>query len=105
MLLLCSQHHHLVHEGGWKLTIRAHHVVLTSPDGVKTLVEAPRTHGNHENLPAYIPAGVDRHTLTGQQCGDPLDLDFAVSVIATNIELAERNAASGRASCAATTLR
>jgi hypothetical protein len=34
LLPLCETHHHLVHEGGWHLTIDAHrHVTWTRPDG------------------------------------------------------------------------
>jgi hypothetical protein len=92
MVLLCSQHHHLVHEGGWILTIREHLVVLTSPDGTKTLVEAPAVRGRPRELAEIVPACIDGLTLTGGQTGDRLDLDYATSVIATDIQLTEQRA-------------
>ncbi len=34
LIPLCSRHHHLVHEGGWQLTLARHRVItLTRPDG------------------------------------------------------------------------
>lgn len=36
LLPLCEQHHHLVHEGGWRLTMRSDRVATwTRPDGVR----------------------------------------------------------------------
>ena len=35
LIPLCSRHHHLVHEGGWTLTLHPHRrITLTRPDGV-----------------------------------------------------------------------
>lgn len=33
MILMCSRHHHLVHDGGWTLTGPSTHLVWTAPDG------------------------------------------------------------------------
>jgi len=90
MLLLCEAHHHLVHEGGWTLTLNAGRVTLTSPDGRKTLVESPRTAGSSHQLQRTRPTTIDNRTISGAQTGDRLDLGFATNVIAHNIELARR---------------
>jgi hypothetical protein len=35
LIPLCNKHHHLVHEGRWKLTLRSDRAVIwTRPDGV-----------------------------------------------------------------------
>lgn len=42
MVPVCSRHHHLVHEGGWTLTIDADRVATwTAPDGFTTLRSTP----------------------------------------------------------------
>ncbi|MBW3659620.1 MAG: HNH endonuclease [Actinobacteria bacterium] len=43
-VLLCVRHHHLCHEGGWKLTMDGHTRIVTvvSPDGRTRLTSEPR---------------------------------------------------------------
>lgn len=94
LVLLCEEHHHLVHEGGWTLTVRNDHVVLTSPDGTKTCVEAPRTEGSAPTLVATRPYPIVTTTQTSQQYTDGFNLGYSVDVVATNIELLEARAAS-----------
>jgi hypothetical protein len=102
MLLVCEAHHHLIHEGGWTLALRDGHVMLTSPDRARTLIESPRTSGSSRRQLARTRPPIGPRTISGQQTGDPLDLDYATTVIATNIELAERTAAApARAAAAA----
>ena len=43
LLPLCHKHHHLVHEGGWKLALNTNrHLTITYPDG-QTMTTGPPT--------------------------------------------------------------
>lgn len=70
--LLCGYHHHLVHEGGWTLTINPHtshphtshpdtsHITATRPNG--THLQPPHRHRRHRDryrTPEFL---IDRHT-------------------------------------------
>ncbi len=56
LIPLCSRHHHLVHEGGWTLTLGDHRIItLTRPDGVtyftgSTIDRQPATDRPHERV-------------------------------------------------------
>jgi hypothetical protein len=53
LLPLCSRHHHLVHEGGWQLTLQPDRTItLTRPDGT--------VHHNGSTV-TRAPTGVSRH--------------------------------------------
>src|SRR4029077_17539509 len=43
LLPLCRRHHHLAHEGGWKLHLAADRTLtITKPDGTTTIHAPPR---------------------------------------------------------------
>ncbi len=92
LLLLCSFHHHLIHEGGWTLSGNANHHQFKRPDGTPATI--PALTGNPASLPAARAnarhrGGEDRGepaSLTAKWDGQPLDLHYAVAAITnTNI--------------------
>jgi len=86
LVLLCDEHHHQVHEGGWTLTMRDGIVTMTSPDGRKAYIEAPPISGNGDQLISAVPATITAGTLTGGQTGDRLNLSFATDVLAPYLQ-------------------
>ena len=70
------------------LPMREGHVTMTIPNGTRTLIESPRLAGCSRQLVRTRPNTIDARTVTAQQSGDRLDLDYATNVIATNIQLA-----------------
>lgn len=51
LLPLCERHHHMVHEGGWRLTMTPDRVItLTSPSGVLTFTGDTRDRRRMRNL-------------------------------------------------------
>jgi hypothetical protein len=75
LLLLCSYHHHLVHEGGWTLTGPAGNHHLTRPDG--TPATTPHLTGNPKPI-AETPTNTP-NALTALWTGEHLNLAYAVS--------------------------
>lgn len=77
LVLTCSHHHRLVHEGGWQLRPRSdHRFDAVRPDG-HLVRPAPGTHGTVTRLPG---AHITPATVTGTWSGEPLELGYAVSV-------------------------
>ncbi len=77
LLPLCGRHHHLVHEGGWHLTLNAdRRVTLTRPDGTisfdgSTVDVAPHGTGTtaEHGAPARVRAGMNQPGPTGPAHG------------------------------------
>lgn len=85
LVLTCSHHHRLIHEGGWQLrreTDTAGHArwVAIGPDGQRRIA-APPTAGNAPSLPGTHNATIAADTVTGHWRGEALHLDYAVSVM------------------------
>jgi len=73
---LCGFHHHLVHEGGWTLTLAGGAVIWTDPTGMPAAVEPLA--GDASPITALdVPAG----TLQPRSAHDRLDFAFVVAVI------------------------
>ena len=68
LLPLCGRHHHLVHEGGWRLTIDAHRTItLRRPDGTlhRTVFWEPPA-GEHPEFRKRPAAEPDRQPRSRQ---------------------------------------
>lgn len=76
LVSLCGFHHHLVHEGGWALTLVDDTVVWTDAAGVPATVE-PLTGDASAIAELDVPAG----TLQPRSPHDRLDFAFVVAVI------------------------
>jgi hypothetical protein len=62
VLLVCSAHHHLVHEGGWTVTADADGVfAFHSPTGTRLALQPPRELVN--DTPGWLREWADEHTL------------------------------------------
>ena len=82
LLLLCSFHHHLVHEGGWQLTGTATDHVITRPDGTpldpQSLPDEPDT-----TSPPDLDASAVADTgglIARSGAGDRYDHNYVVDV-------------------------
>ncbi len=79
---LCSAHHRLVHEGGYRIAGDGNHPVFLRPDdSPMTVAPIAGERGVVEHLGTQLeltPATLSRG------CGDRLNLDYAVSVYAQN---------------------
>ena len=66
LLPLCSRHHHLVHEGRWRLTLDKHRVItIHRPDGTQHFHGTTTNRGrdtDRDRVPARSPAGAGRAT-------------------------------------------
>ncbi len=76
LVSLCGFHHHLVHEGGWALTLVDNTAVWTDPAGVPAVVEPLTGHASAITT-LDVPAG----TLEPRSPHDRLDFAFVVAVI------------------------
>lgn len=82
LVLTCSHHHRLIHEGGWQLRSGPdHRWQAVRPDGT-TVTAAPATRGATTALPSAHRADIQPETVTGTWTGEPLELAYAVSVFA-----------------------
>ena len=80
MVATCPHHHLQLHEGGWSLRPRPdHRFDAIRADGL-VLHPAPTTRGGTNDLRTAHDADIDPKTVTGSWAGEPLDLDYAVSV-------------------------
>lgn len=80
LVLTCSHHHRLIHEGGWQLRPRPdQRFDAIRPDG-RLLAVGPPAHGDVRQLPLVHDAAIAPNTVTGTWAGEPLELDYAVSV-------------------------
>ena len=82
LLLLCSFHHHLMHEGGWTITGTASSHQFLRPDG--TTAAVPPLCGDPTALPARRRETHPRAqpaALTAKWDGQPLDIHYAVAAI------------------------
>jgi hypothetical protein len=87
LVLVCSFHHHLVHEGGWTISTGADDVFLFhSPDG--TPLEQNPPPEPVEDIPAWMREWADEHNLDlGPDVNEPQwdgsrpDYDLAVSCL------------------------
>lgn len=92
LILLCSFHHHLMHEGGWSIEGPVGSHRFLRPDGSPALV--PQLTGDAQRV-ARTGHGAQKHgtdahpesSLVSLWDGQPLDLHFAVAVIATNLAI------------------
>lgn len=85
LVFLCSYHHHLVHEGGFRLSRNAQGDIEVRVPGGWLLPAAPRLAGSS---PQELAAGnaangadVSAETLPTDWGGEPLQLEYAVSVL------------------------
>ena len=85
LALLCSYHHHLVHEGGFRLTRNAAGAIEVRAPGGWILPAAPLV---PPSTPARLAAAnsqngadVSAETLPNLWAGDPLHLNYAVGVL------------------------
>ena len=82
LLPLCSQHHHLVHEGGWQLTL--------SPDRTITLTRPDGTVAYHGTSITVAPHGVAAETT--EPAGEPVagqPVDPATAALQTALAAVE----------------
>lgn len=80
LVLTCSHHHRLIHEGGWQLRSGPdHRWQAVRPDGT-IVTAAPATRGAATALPSAHRADIQPETVTGTWTGEPLELAYAVSV-------------------------
>ncbi|MGC0143744.1 HNH endonuclease signature motif containing protein [Pseudactinotalea sp. Z1732] len=94
LVLLCGQHHRLLHEGGFALTMRRDHVQVIDPDGmplpgVCDLGPAPPDAPTGTEVPADPTHGEALSPVNGGR----MNLKWAVSVIAGNWEIQRLRAA------------
>jgi hypothetical protein len=85
LILLCSHHHRLVHEGGYRVESPANHVFAFFDPGGRALPEAPPA------TPARGPSVVERNgtaglAITPDTCrslgeGEPYDLGFTIDAL------------------------
>ena len=84
LLLLCSFHHHLVHEGGWQLTGTATNHTITRPEGTPlppASLTARQTTGTKLDLSTRPRPDGDPNQLTAQAgSGDTYDHNYIVDV-------------------------
>ncbi|MDH3682403.1 MAG: HNH endonuclease [Acidimicrobiia bacterium] len=80
LILLCSFHHHLVHEGGWSITGPAGSHQIRRPDGEP--IGVPHHQGRPEALAPVAPASAS--ALEAWWAGEQLDIQYAISVYADN---------------------
>ena len=90
LLLLCSFHHHLVHEGGWNLTGTATDHTITRPHALSrpdalpltpASLAARQTTGTKLDLSTQPPPDTDPDRLTAQAgSGDTYDHNYIVDV-------------------------
>ncbi|MGQ0465213.1 MAG: DUF222 domain-containing protein [Sporichthyaceae bacterium] len=82
LILLCSAHHHLVHEGNVSVTADGHGgFEFYAPDDTR-LERVPTVHGgNASTLRALHGATIDSRTATPAWSGEKLDLHYAVNVL------------------------
>jgi hypothetical protein len=92
---LCRRHHHLCHEGGWRLIVRADGALdaMAPVDGGGVVVNAPVL--TNESVPALAMAESNRgnglvpvddaaETIAGRWGGERMD-EFALSVIVEHL--------------------
>jgi hypothetical protein len=80
MVLLCSHHHHLVHEGGFSIRREADgRLVTRAPAGWEIDNEPPpRRAGAPELVSAHGEGAIQADTLTPDWHGDRVDLEYVV---------------------------
>lgn len=82
---LCSYHHHLVHEGGYRLTRNAGgEIEVRVPAGWLLPAAPPLRQSSADQLAASNAAAgadVSAETLPPDWAGDSLDLNYAVGVL------------------------
>jgi hypothetical protein len=81
LVSLCGFHHHLVHEGGWKVALSNGAVIWSDPEGIPATVE-PLTGEPGAVAEVGRIAGVAPHSIESRWHNDRLDFGFVVSVIA-----------------------
>lgn len=102
LVLLCGEHHRLLHEGGFVIIADADgELTFQSPDGVVLEpVPAPPTVDLGAALPLAfarpVPAGDGPHPLAPVGGGSRLDLDYALSTVMGNWDIARRRAERDR---------
>ncbi len=85
LVLLCSFHHHLVHEGGWTLTGTATNNRITRPDGTRLSAAAVNCHDASTKRPELDSTTVaDPSGLFAQAgVGERYDHNYVVDVVWT----------------------
>jgi hypothetical protein len=79
LISLCDAHHWLVHDSGWRIAVKRPGVCrFYAPDG-------RRLDTDHTPTPADQPLPTDPtitpDAVTGHWTGEPLDIDYATSVL------------------------
>ena len=85
LVLTCAHHHQLLHEGGWRLqphrdATGQRRWAAVHANG-RMIPTAPATAGDADDLPDTHEADIAPTTVTGSWTGEPLHLDYAVSVL------------------------
>ena len=82
LVLLCSEHHHLVHEGGWDLRGNANHaLVFYDQDGLPVDPGSRQTHSTADVIPLVNAAhglDIDAQTVESTWLGERCDYDTMI---------------------------
>jgi hypothetical protein len=88
LILLCSFHHRLVHQPGWRLEHIGDGRYRFHGPGDRPLAPAPALDGSPPDPADVEPVGATVLTPTSWSTDDPLDLDLVISVVDQELRLA-----------------